>query len=339
LKRTWWRRWLPAALLLTLGLSGCGFLAGPQSMMSPAGPVAAGQLKLIDSSLLVMIEIFIVVAAVLVIAIIRFRARPGDDELPAQVEGNNRLEVLWTIVPAILLAILAVGTVSQSFADSASPATKNAMMVDVTGHQFWFAYTYPSYGNLVTANELHIPVGTKIVLALTSADVMHSYWVPRLAGKTDLIPGKTTYMWFEASKPGIYRGQCAELCGAGHADMRILVDAQTPQQFSAWLATMQHPVSVPKSGLALQGYKLFGQVGCSSCHTINGTSYAGLVGPNLTDLTGRPMIAGNMLPNTPANLARWISDPPGVKPGALMPKLPLTKSDIKALVAYLRSLK
>jgi cytochrome c oxidase subunit 2 len=328
------------ALLLTLGLSGCGFLDGPQSVMDPAGTVAAQQLKLIDSSLLVMVEIFIVVTAVLLLAIIRFRAKPGrEHDLPAQVEGNNRLEVLWTIVPAVLLAILAVGTVEESFALSASPNMKNALVVQVTGHQFWWSYTYPAYGNLTTANELHIPVGQKVVLALTSSDVLHAFWVPRLAGKTDLVPGKTNYMWIEASAPGIYRGQCAELCGAGHADMRIIVDAETPAQFQAWVNTMQHPVSVPKSGLALKGYKLFGEVGCSNCHTINGTSYAGMVGPNLTDLTGRLMIAGNLLPNTPGSLARWIHDPPAVKPGALMPKLPLTKADIRALVAYLRTLR
>jgi cytochrome c oxidase subunit 2 len=286
------------------------------------------------------VEIFIVVAAVLVIALIRFRERPGQDNtLPPQVEGDNRLELLWTIVPAVLLAILAVGTVEESFAFSATPTTKNALLIDVTGHQFWWSYTYPTYNNLTTANELHIPIDTKIVLALTSDDVMHAFWVPRLAGKTDLVPGRTNYMWFEAWQPGIYRGQCAELCGYGHADMRIIVDAQTPQQFAAWVQTMEHPVSVPTSGLALEGYKLFGEVGCSSCHTIDGTSYAGLVGPNLTDLTGRLMIAGNLLPNTPANLARWLHDPPAVKAGALMPNLHLKPAEIRALVAYLRSLK
>lgn len=332
------KRWLPVAILAAVGLSGCGFLAGPQSVMDPAGPVASRQLQLIDSSFWIMMEIFAVVAAVLVIALIRFRERPGQTGLPPQVEGDNRLELLWTIVPFLLLALMAVGTVKQTFNFSASPAMKNTLQIKVVGHQFWWAFQYPSY-NITTANELHIPVGTKVVLDLTSADVLHSFWVPRLAGKTDLVPGKNNYVWIEASQPGIYRGQCAEFCGTGHADMRIIVDVQTPQAFSQWTQTMLHPVSTPTTALAKQGMVYFGQVGCSGCHTIAGTKFAGQVGPNLTDLTGRMMIAANLIPNTPANLARWIHNPQAVKPGTLMPNLHLPSNEISALVAYLRSLK
>jgi cytochrome c oxidase subunit 2 len=330
--------WIPAGLVGAMALSGCGFLQGPQSILDPAGPVAQAQLGLVESSFWIMVEIFLVVAAVLVVALIRFRARPGQTELPPQVHGDNRLEFLWTIVPALLLALLAVGTVKQSFADTASPLTKNALQVQVIGHQFWWAFQYPQQG-IVTANELHIPIDTKVVLALSSADVMHAFWVPRLGGKTDLVPGKVNYMWFEATQPGIYHGQCAEFCGTGHADMRIIVDAQTPAQFNAWVATMQHPQSTPTTPLAAEGEKLFGTVGCSTCHTIGGTPFVGQVGPNLTDLTGRLMIAGNILPNTPANLALWLHDPQAVKPGALMPNLNLKPAEIRALVAFLESLK
>lgn len=332
------RRFGPLAGLALIGLSGCGFLAGPQSVMQPAGPVAQGQLQLIDSSFWIMMEIFAVVAVVLVLAIVKFRERPGHTELPPQVEGDNRLELLWTIVPALLLAVMAVGTVQKSFAYAGNPTAKHALVVNVTGHQFWWAFQYPSY-NVSTANELHIPVGTKVELALTSSDVLHSFWIPRLGGKEDLVPGKYNYMWIEASKPGIYHGQCAEFCGTGHANMRLIVDAQTPQAFALWMQGMEHPVSTPTTALAKQGMLDFGKVGCSGCHTIGGTSFAGVVGPNLTDLTGRMMIAANIIPNTPANLFRWIQNPQAVKPGALMPNLHLPASEIKAIVAYLDSLK
>ena len=308
--------------------------------MDPAGPVARGQLGLIESSFWIMVEIFIVVSAVLVVALIRFRARSDQKDLPPQVHGDNRLEFLWTIVPALLLALLAVGTVKESFADTGSPVVKHALLVNVTGHQFWWAFQYPSLDNLVTANELHVPVGEKIELGLTSADVLHSFWVPRLGGKTDLVPGKTNYIWFEADKPGIYYGQCAEFCGTGHADMRLIVDAQTPAKFNQWVKTMENPVSTPTSALAKDGEKLFGTVGCSTCHTVGGTSFAGAVGPNLTDLTGRLMIAGNTFPNTPQNLYKWVHDAPAMKPGALMPNFDyLPPHDVKALVAFLESLR
>jgi cytochrome c oxidase subunit 2 len=336
-RRVW--RWMPLGLAALLALTGCGTLAGKQSLLQPAGPVAAAQLTLLDSSMWIMFEIFVVVAAVLVIALIRFRARPGQTELPPQVEGNNRLELLWTIVPALLLALLAVGTVKETFALNATPGQKDTLQVNVTGHQFWWEFQYPGYSNLTTANELHIPVGEKVVLGLTSVDVMHSFWVPELGGKTDLIPGKENYIWIEATKPGIYYGQCAEFCGTGHADMRLTVDVQTPQEFSAWVQTMEHPQSQPTTALAKEGYKYFGTVGCSACHTIGGTPYAGAVGPNLTDLTGRLMIAANVLPNTPANLYRWIHDPQAVKPGAKMPDLGLKPPVIRAIVAYLEDLK
>jgi cytochrome c oxidase subunit 2 len=332
-------RWAPAAAVAMLALSGCGFLQGRQSVLDPAGPVAQGQLGLIESSFWIMIEIFIVVSAVLVVALIRFRARPGQTELPPQVHGDNRLEFLWTIVPALLLALLAVGTVKQSFADAGSPLVPHSMLVQVTGHQFWWAFTYPSLG-VVTANELHVPVGQKIELALTSADVLHSFWVPRLAGKTDLVPGKINYIWFQADKPGLYYGQCAEFCGTGHADMRLIVDAQTPAKFNQWVATMSHPVSTPTTALAKEGEKLFGTIGCSTCHTVGGTTFAGAVGPSLTDLTGRLMIASNTYPNTPKNLYNWVHDAPSMKPGVLMPSFSYLKApQVKALVAFLESLK
>lgn len=294
---------------------------------------------MMELSFWIMAGIFIVVAGVLAVAVIRFRERKGQrGELPPQVEGNTFLELLWTIVPIFLLAILGVVTVSGSFVLANLAPAKKAVVVQVTGHQYWWAFTYPQTG-ITTANDLHIPVGEKIDLELTSADVMHAFWVPRLGGKTDAVPGRTNYMWFEASKPGIYTGQCAEFCGTSHANMRIVVDAQPRAQYAAWVRAMKHPHSVPTSGLAKQGYLDFKTAGCFVCHTIAGTPYLGVIGPNLTNLALRPMIAGNIMKNTPANLAAWIHDPPAMKPGALMPALHLSQSQIRALVAYLDSLK
>ncbi|MCL6595585.1 MAG: cytochrome c oxidase subunit II [Firmicutes bacterium] len=296
------------------------------------------QLSYMYLSFWIMAAIFLVVAGVLVVAVIRFRERRGQErELPPQVEGNTALEVVWTIVPILLLAILGVVTVAGSFTLARLAPSSRALVVQVTGHQYWWAYTYPSLG-ITTANDLHIPVGEKVDLELTSKDVMHAFWVPRLGGKTDLVPGRTNYMWIEADRPGVYTGQCAEFCGTGHADMRLVVEAQTPAQFQAWVQSMKHPSSVPASGLARQGYLDFKTAGCFACHAIAGTPYQGVVGPNLTNLAQRPMIAGNILRNTPANLAAWLRNPPGVKPGALMPNLHLSPSQVRALVAYLESL-
>lgn len=329
------KRWGPLAILAAGGLSGCGFLAGPQSMMTPSGPVAQSQLRLLDSSLWIMIPIVLVVGGALAAILIKFRWR-GETEKPKEWE-NTRLELLWTIVPFLLLALLAVGTVSQSFV-LAAPKGKNVMQVNVVGHQYWWAFTYPS-SHVVTANELHIPVGEKILLNLTSADVIHAFWVPQLGGKKALVPGRTNEMWIEAKKPGVYHGQCAEFCGTGHADMRLLVVAQTAGQYKQWLQEMEHPTVNPTSALAKQGEQYFVSKSCSTCHTIGGTKYSGVVGPNLTNLAQRQMIAGNLLPNTPGNLKAWLKNPQAVKPGALMPNLHLKSQEINALVAFLETLK
>ncbi|MCL6561451.1 MAG: cytochrome c oxidase subunit II [Firmicutes bacterium] len=305
-------------------------------MLNPAGPVAQDQLGLIDSSIWVMTLVFVVVAGALLVILLRFRWR-GQTELPPQWEGSTRLELLWTIVPFILLALLAVGTVRDSFV-LAAPEGKNVLKVNVVGHQYWWSFSYPGT-NIVTANELHIPVGQKVELVLTSADVIHAFWIPRLGGKTALVPGRTNIMWIEADQPGTYKGQCAEFCGTGHADMRLLVVAEPPAKFAQWEQQMEHPVVQPTSALAQQGEKYFASEQCSSCHTIGGTSFVGVVGPNLTNLAQRQMIAGNLLPNDAQDLAAWLKDPQAVKPGSLMPNLHLSPDKIKALVAFLQSLK
>lgn len=287
-------------------------------------------------SLYLMMGVFAVVLAMWGYAIIRFRARKGDNELPAQVTGNHRLEIIWTVVPILLLLFLGYQTVTSAFALGDTPKGPT-FPVKVVAHQFWWEFDYPGLG-IVSANELHIPVGQKIELTLNSADVIHSFWVPRLGGKEDLNPGYTNSLWLEASNPGVYPGQCAEFCGAGHALMHFVVIADTPQQFAAWIQKMKHSTT-SHSSLAQEGMKYFSQVGCSTCHAIANTPFTGSIGPNLTALSSRSTIAAGTLPNTAQGLAEWLADPPGVKPGSLMPNLHLNKTEISALVAFLQGLK
>lgn len=333
-KGSWWKFAVlaPVALALT-GCSG----AYPESVFNPAGPVAADQLSLITLSFWLMMLVFAVVLALGIYAIVKFRARRGDDRKPTNFNNSPLLEALWIIIPFIIVAVLAYVTVEDNFLISTNPPPQKSLQVDVIGHQFWWEFDYPSLG-IVTANELHIPAGEKVNLHLTSADVIHSFWIPRLAGKIDALPGYMNFMWIEASKPGVYPGQCAEFCGTGHADMRMRVIAQTPAAFDAWVNQMKHPTS-GNTALEKKGMADFATLTCATCHTIAGTPYTGKVGPNLTGLGLRQGIASDTLTNTPGHLAEWLHDPQAVKPGALMPNLGLSGSDIKALVAYLESLK
>ncbi len=321
--------------LAALLLGGCGL--GKQSTLSPAGPVAQAQLGMLYESLAIMSVIFIVVLAVFVYSLIRFRARKTDTELPKQVHGSTALEIVWTIIPIIIIVALSISTVHYAFALETPQTGKGTVQVQVIGHQFWWEFRYPGTG-VVTANQVHIPVGKKVNFSLQSADVVHSFWVPRLGGKTDLIPGRTNTLWLEASKPGVYYGQCAQLCGAGHAYMKFTVLAQSPAAYKAWLQHMQHDTVSVTTPEETAGLALFKQ-DCSTCHTIQGTPFHGNVGPNLTALATRPTIAAGTLPNTAQGLATWLKDPAAAKPGAKMPDLGLSQTQIQSLVAFLQTLK
>lgn len=316
-------------------LGGCG--VEKQSALNPAGPVAGIQLQLLYESLAVMTGIFIVVLAVFLYSLVRFRARKGQSELPPQIHSNLTLEILWTVIPIVILVFLAIPTIHYAFVLGDQPQGRNVLKVVVVGHQFWWEFDYPGQG-VTTANVLHIPTGEKVDLILKSADVIHSFWVPRLGGKTDLIPGRVNTLWLEATQAGTYAGQCAQYCGTGHSLMRLSVVAESPSSFAAWVNGMKHPVGTPSTKLEKQGFALF-QQNCSTCHAIAGTPFQGKIGPNLTNLTWRATIAAGTLPNTPADLAKWLHNPPGVKPGALMPNLGLSQQNIRALIAYLETLK
>ncbi len=306
----------------------------PQNTLAPAGEVARDILSLFRLIFWMAAVVFVVVQGLLIYAIIRFRRRPGDTAMPAQVHGNTPLEVAWTIAPAIVLAVIAVPTIQTIGKLAEPPDDKPIVQVNVTGHQWWWEFQFPELG-VLTANELHIPVGSRVDATLRSADVIHSFWVPRLSGKSDVFPGtRTTSRWFDADAPGEYQGQCAELCGASHALMKFRVIAQTQADFDAWVRSQKASAAATTGA----GPTLFTNRGCGACHTIEGLAQ-GKVGPNLTHLASRGTLAAGMLTRTDANIAKWLANPPAIKPGSKMPNLGLAENEIQTLVAYLQSLK
>jgi cytochrome c oxidase subunit II len=324
------RIWLAGAVILVLlFLSACARHTIPQDTLNPAGEIAHKQAGLFWLVFWIATVVFVLVEGLLVVALIRFRHRPGRG-VPKQIHGNKRLEIAWTIAPALLLAGVAVPTIGTIFQLAAKPA--NALQITVTGHQWWWQVEYPSL-KVITANEVHIPAGRPVYVTLKSVDVIHSFWVPRLAGKQDLEPGNTTHLTFEADRPGNYSGQCAEFCGDSHANMRFRVIAQTEADFEAWAAGQQRPAPVPGDALRIMQAK-----GCGGCHTIGGEeAFVGTMGPDLTHFGSRTTFAGAIFPNTEPYLRRWLEDPPAVKPGADMPNLHLTRPEIDTLIHYLEN--
>jgi len=299
-------RWAKAAGLVAVVFlsSGC-FIHYKQSAVNPKGSVARQLNNLFWPVFWIAVGVFVLVAGLVLIAVIRFRAR-SDDEAPRQVHGNTRLEVMWTIIPALLLAGIAIPTVKMVFDINRIP--KNLMQVDVIGHRWWWEFDYkdPAHPQDVlfrTANELHLPAGQKFELNLSSVDVIHNFWVPNLAGKLYAIPGRFNHMVMDADNPGTYYGQCSEYCGTSHANMQ-----------------------------------LFTTKGCTGCHSITGIS-KGTVGPNLTHFKSRSVFAGSIFENTDNNLRAWLANPPAEKPGSVMPNLNLSAAEIHGLIAYLDTLK
>ncbi len=354
-RRGSWRRWplpgLPVgvvAVFLALWLAGCA-TGNPQSTIDPKGPFARHIYDLFVTWIFwPAVAVFVIVEGLLLYAVWRFRGREGDP-LPAQIHGNTRLEITWTLIPAIILIVILFFTF-RTQAVLATPPPGDAITVRVIGHQWWWEFEYPDYG-FTTANEMHIPVGVPVIIQLESADVIHSFWVPHLAGKTDAIPGRINRIWLQADEPGVYSGQCAEFCGIQHALMRLLVIAEPRSEFERWarnersipIATAPTPTPAPGTpeSLVSQGAQLFATGACVTCHTVRGTPAQGKVGPELTHFGSRRTIAANTLPKDEKgeNLKRWLRNPQAVKPGALMPNLNLSEQDVEALAAYLQSLK
>ena len=331
-----WRRRLPiVAASLLVALAGCARHA-PQTTLDPQGPVSRRINNLIDPVFLVAAVVFVLVQGLILVAIIRFRDR-GQAE-PEQIHGNTRLEIMWTLLPAVILFAIAVPTIKTIFDLSRKPV--DALAVTVTGHQFWWEYHYEEAG-ISTANELVIPVGRPVELTLKGVDVIHSFWVPALAGKTDVIPGRTNHMSFTADHVGRYQGQCTEFCGLSHANMRNVAVAVGPDEFDTWIAAQHEAAPTPVEGTPeAAGLSVFGQKGCGGCHTVTGVS-EGKIGPNLTHFDSRSTFSGSIFTNTPENLRKWLGDPLGVKPGndMVIPGGPLKPDEITKLIAYLETLK
>jgi cytochrome c oxidase subunit 2 len=280
------------------------------------------------------VVVFLIVETLLLVAIARFRARPGA-AMPKPVHGHTLLEIGWTLAPALILVFIAVPTMRTIFS-TAGHAAEGALRVEVIGHQWWWEYRYPTLG-VSTANELHLPVGTPVQVEMTSADVIHSFWAPGLGGKRDLMQGRTNRIAFRADSTGEYWGQCAEFCGASHANMRFTTVVLAPDAFDRWVAGQRAPASEP-SGPAAEGKAIYARSACVGCHTIRGVS-GGVVAPDLTHFGSRKTLAAGLYPNTVDHVARWILDPPAMKPGAKMPSLGLTAAEARAVATYLTGLK
>jgi cytochrome c oxidase subunit 2 len=308
-------------------------------------PLAQPAQEIKETSVLVLAVsavIFVVVAGLLLYALIRFRHRAGDEASePPQVYGSNQIELAWTVLPVLIVFVLILVT-SRTIADIQNRKPPNGtVQATIVGHQWWWEIRYPELG-IVTANELHVPASDgrgprPTFLKLRSADVAHSFWVPQLAGKTDLIPNRENLMWIEPTKPGTYLGNCAEYCGTQHARMLIRVVVHSPDDFDRWVREQQQAAA--EAANAIEGRKAFFANSCVNCHTIKGTSAQGKFGPDLTHFMSRETLAAGVIPNTPDNLRLWVRDPQKIKVGCLMPNMQLTDQEVNHITAYLQTLK
>ncbi len=337
---------LAATLVLCFVSSGC---SGSQSALNPGGAQAGTISNLWWFYFWITLTIYIAVLFLLITSIIRTSSTPILSEANRQIirpeeKSENRRTALVGIAVGISLLLLFVLFLGDLFVGRSLHSLKaaNALTIKIIGHQWWWEAIYedPIASNTVTtANEIHIPVGKPIQIKLDSRDVIHSFWVPNLHGKKDLIPGHPTTLWLMADKAGTYKGQCAEFCGHQHAHMRLLMVAEEQGNFNQWLSHERSNASIPTTASQMEGEKLFSQGTCITCHTIQGTLANGKVGPNLTHIASRKLLAAGRLPNTRDDLASWIFDPQHLKPGVKMPQHNLPPGELQSLVEYLESLK
>ena len=304
------------------------------SVFSPASPEAAELLWLWNACMWVCGFILAIVAFSIVYILIRYRRRANSE--PSQTTGNTRLEMAWTFVPIALVSLLfALSVMTAREVDR--PIYREPDIV-VTGHQWWWQVTYPA-SRVTTANALHLPVGRDVLIGIESADVIHDFWVPRLARKVDAIPGRRNFIWIRADAAGEYSGACAEFCGAQHAWMRFRVLVQDPSTYEAWLTAQAAPAIAPAGGEAKLGQTRFGELTCANCHNIRGINSQKEYGPDLTHVASRKMLAAERIENTPANLKDWLRRPNIIKPDCYMPNSKLSEQDLTDLTAFLESLK
>ena len=335
----------------------CAFLffSIPRAVAEPAAsstglenifaPESTPARSIFDLSLFVLAitaVIFVVVCTLLVYAVIKFRGRAANaGSEPAQVYGSTQIELAWTIIPILIVVVLFMATARIIHAVQDAPMPAGAVEVTVIGHQFWWEFRYPKLG-IITANELHIPLSdpahpTPTFLKLLSADTDHSFWIPQLAGKTDLIPNRVNQMWMDPHRTGIFLGQCAQYCGTQHAKMLLSVSVDSADDFKAWVHAQQQPAIQDEKVIA--GRRIFETTACINCHAVSGTAADGLFGPDLTHLMSRRTIASGAAENTTEKLRVWIQNPDAIKPGSLMPAMKLSDADLDALVNYLETLR
>lgn len=312
----------------------------PTSIFAPVSTPAESIFGLSVFVLATVASIFAVVFTLLTYAVVRFRNKNADRRTePPQIYGSTQVELAWTVIPVLIVIalFLASARVIASVQDARPPA--GAVEVIVTGHQYWWEYRYPQL-NIVTANELHVPVSdpthpTPTFLTLLSADTDHSFWVPRLAGKTDLIPNHPNHMWIDPHETGLFLGQCAQYCGTQHAKMLLRVYVQSREDFDRWVRRQQQTAAANAS----PGRRVFESTACVNCHTVEGTPAEGRFGPDLTHLMSRDTIAAGAAPNTPEQLRLWIRNPDAIKPGSKMPAMGLNDQDLDEVTAYLETLR
>jgi len=320
-----------------LALTGCG--ASP-TYLRGSGYVA-DRLATLGWVLLAIAAAVVVVIGLLVLAAVLRRRPPASTDRMSSAGGLSWIVIGGIVVPAVIL----LGSMVYSLrvlAATDRPEAKPALAIQVIGHRWWWEVRYPGSSpqeTFTTANEIHVPVGLPVQLELTAADVIHSFWIPQLAGKTDLIPGQRNVAWIEADTAGRYWGHCGEYCGLQHANMMMAVVAEAPAEFSRWLEAQRRPAPTPSLPAALAGRAVFTRTACAMCHTVRGTEASGVMGPDLTHLASRRSIAAGALTNSHGNLAGWIANPQALKPGVLMPAVPLQPDELHALVSYLRDLR
>jgi cytochrome c oxidase subunit II len=331
--------WAPALTLaaLVLLLAACSPDQYPQTTLRPRADFARESDHILRTTLLWATVVFVLVEGALLLAIWKFRDRPGAAE-PVQTHGNTTLEIVWTIIPAFILAMIAVPTVRTIFRTATKPGPE-ALQVEVIGHQWWWEFRYPQLG-ITTAGELRVPAGRTVSLEMTTADVLHSFWLPQFAGKRDVFPNRYNNLWFKAEVTGNFPAQCVEFCGIQHSRMAYRIVAMAGPEFDAWASAFNTPpkdfaADSAASPTVKQGQALFAAKGCVGCHSMYPA--LPLIGPNLHHVGSRSYVAAGTLPNTDENLAKWIQNPQAWKQGALMPNLGLKDDEVKALVAYLRA--
>jgi len=341
--RLLWTKWsrlcaLGIASLSLFGLASCQ--STPQDILAPFSPAAELTANLFYFVFWIAVIIFIFVEGLLVYFVIRYKRR-AENEHPEQYHGNTKLEITWTVIPALILVVVFFLTIRAMGQVGPTSPPGQGIPVRVIGHQWWWEVQYND-GKVKYATDLHIPAGQVVNVQLTSENVIHSFWVPSLMGKTDVVPGYTNTTWLYTDKIGEYSGQCAEFCGAQHANMLFKVIVQSPADFDAWLKNVQAPAAEPAPGSqAARGKEMFlnPKNACIGCHTVDGTAAVGVTGPNLTHVASRDCIAGCLLPFDHSNVVKWLTDPQAVKPGTLMRIPKLTPDEVDALSAYMESLK